>query len=178
MGGLCCAEDKVLNPQYARWSKFKLGTYTTVRTTESGQDGKPVITDVRETLRLVGPDSVTFMQDSFTVTPAGSQLTRRQDKVTTPKMIALPAGKTADQFADPKPAGTYAEGKATLTIAGREYKATWYKYKTKTPAGETGSKRWVSDEVPTGFLKAECVTAAPGKPATTRTVELMEFKTP
>jgi hypothetical protein len=35
-----------------------------------------------------------------------------------------------------------------------------------------------SDEVPTGFLKAEYATTAPGKLATTRTVEFIEFKTP
>jgi hypothetical protein len=176
---LCAAlaaaqEDKLDNPEFANWSKFKKGTSVMVKTT-STFDGFTKNSTTISTLVEVGGDKVVVeitTVDKF----LGKENKQPPIKRDINKTVALPKGAKKEEFAGGKPPGTYEEGTETLDVGGAEVKAKWYKYRVDLGGTKIEAKQWTSDDVPGRVVKSEITTT--GKLASTNRTEVTEIKKP
>ena len=122
--GFSLAGEKIDNPEFASWSKFKAGTTATWKM-ESKFDKFATVNTITTKLLEVTADKVVL--EMTTVTELnGMKTTLPAQKRDVLKQIELPAG-TPKPPVDGKPAGTTEEGTETLKAGGVEYKAKWYK---------------------------------------------------
>ena len=172
--GVVVAQEMVPNPDFANWSKFKKGASTTLKITNT-VGGMTNETVVVTTLVEVGPDKV-VLESSATAKVAGKEVKLDPMKQDVPKTIPLPKGAKKEDFSGGKPPGTFEEGTETITVAGTQYKAKWYRTKVDMAPVKAESKFWTSDDVPGKILKGETTTTAPVN-ATTK-MELISVKKP
>lgn len=173
-GGLALAQEKVENPEYASWAKHKKGTAVTLKsTTVAGAiNSESVITT---TLADIGADSLT-VEMAVTSKVNGMEFKNPPIKREIAKSVALPAGVKKEDFGKVAAGAKAEEGTETVKVGGAEYKAKWYKSKTKAGDGEVESKVWMSDDVPGGLLKTVATTT--GATPATVTLEVVEVKKP
>jgi hypothetical protein len=167
------AQDKIDNPEYASWSKFKAGASTTLRTSIATDQVKSE-TVITTTLVEVGGDKL-VLETAVTSKANGMEFKAPPTKRDVPKSIVLPAGAPKPDPAK-KPEGQVEEGTEEVKVGGATVKAKWIKNKVKLGEVETESKTWFSDEVPGGLVKSETTTRGPN--AATIKMELVEFKKP
>jgi hypothetical protein len=172
--GAARAQEKVDNPEFAAWSKFKKGTSVTVRTSTTAE-GKTTEVTITNTLVEAGPDALTI-ETVATSKVDGKEIKNPAIKREVPKTFTLPAGAPKPPPPGQKPEGTVEEGTETLKVGGAEYKTKWYKTKNTIEGTTIEGKVWVSDDVPGGLVKAE--STATGKLAFTSKLEVVEVKKP
>ena len=147
------ADDKVENPEFKNWSKFKAGTSVTLKmTTEAG--GQTFGATTTNKLIEVKDDKL-VMESEMTSTFMG-----KDNKLPAQKRDIVKTLDKAPTGVDPKtgkPDGTTEEGKEKVKIGGTEYECKWYKFKSKQklPTGEeeVEGQIWMSDDVPGMVVK-------------------------
>lgn len=172
--GLARAQDKVDNPEFANWSKFKKGTSVTLKTVSSFNNMSSEAS-ITSTLVEVGADKLVVEMTSA-VKSGGMEFKAPPTKRDVTKTITLPKDYKKEDFAKGKPPGTYEEGAETIKVGGSEVKAKWYKYKADTDGTKTEAKMWMSEDVPGMMVKSEMTTS--GAVATKTTMEITEIKKP
>ncbi len=146
-------DDKVENPEFKGWSKFKAGTSVAMKmTTEAGGMKFEInmtnkLVEVKDDKLVVETESVTKLNGMDIKSPA-----QKRDVA---KMLgAAPKGFDAKTG---KPEGTTEEGKEKVKVGGTEYECKWYKFKSKQklPTGEeeVEGQIWMSDDVPGTVVK-------------------------
>jgi hypothetical protein len=168
------AQDKVDNPEFANWSKFKKGTSVTLKSS-SNVGGTTSDVTITTTLVDVAPDKLVLEMTSL-VKAAGMEIQGKPMKRDVLKSVPLPKGAKKEEFSGGKPPGTYEEGAETLKVGGTEVKAKWFKYKADIGGTKTDAKLWTSDEVPGMIVKSEMTTT--GMFASTTKMEVTEIKKP
>jgi hypothetical protein len=168
------SREQVENPQYASWAKSPAGTVAVHKTVVRGEgsDAATVMTTTY-TLLDVTPDQAVVQMQVSTKRYDGFEANDRPEKFTHPKSLLLPPGVKKDRAG--KPAGVTEEGEESISVAGKEYKAKWYKGKDRNEGGEMFTQMWSSAEVPGELLKSVTRTPAIGK---TTTIELVEIRMP
>lgn len=174
VSGTVVAQDKVDNPEFANWSKFKKGTSVTMKsvTTSAGMSFEATITS---TLVEVGADKLVIETSSVSKV-MGMEIKVPPMKRDVPKQVEIPKGVKKEDFTSGKPQGTYEEGTETVKIGGTEVKTKWYKSKFESDGNKVESKMWVSDDTPGILVKSE--TTLTGKLASTSKIEVTEIKKP
>ncbi len=173
-GGLAAAQDKVDNPEFANWSKFKKGTSVTLKSVSSFNDMSSEAS-ITSTLVEVGADKLVIEMTSA-VKAGGMEFKAPATKRDVTKSITLPKDYKKEDFAKGKPPGTYEEGTETLKVGGMDVKTKWYKYKADADGTKTEAKMWMSEDVPGMMVKSEMTTS--GAVATRTTMEITEIKKP
>jgi hypothetical protein len=165
-------EGMIENPLYRSWAKFPPGTVAVFKAV--ADNGKNRISTTT-TYKLLSKSEDRLTVESVVLSNLGDvEYSSPPQNTTNPRYLKAPPGAKRKSPAG-KPEGVSEEGTEKIKVAGREYAAKWYKSKTKVEAGETLSKTWMSDDVPTGLLKSELDT--PGARAKT-VMELVELKIP
>jgi hypothetical protein len=172
--GLVMAQDKVDNPEFANWSKFKKGTSVTMKSVSSFNNISSEVT-ITSTLVEVGADKLVIEMTNV-VKAAGMEIKGEPAKRDVTKTVTLPKEFKKEDFAGGKPPGTYEEGTETLKVGGTEFKTKWYKYKADVNGVKTDAKMWMSEDMPGIMVKSEMTTS--GAIATTTKMEVTEFKKP
>ncbi len=172
-GGSVLAQEKVENPMYATWAKFKPGTSVTHKSTTSGAMFTAESTITTKLVEVTADKVV--VEVTITSKAAGKEFQLPAMKQDYAKMVELPKGAKKEDFGK-KPEGAVKEGTETLKIAGHEIKTKWYEIEVKKDGMEAKSKMWMSDDVPGSLVKMESKVAAPIAAETK--MELTEFKKP
>jgi hypothetical protein len=175
MTGAVLAEEKVDNPQYANWSKFKTGASVTVRSTTDGGNGITTVVTIRTTLLELATDKVVVEVEAIQEVTGSPKVKIRPKRQEILKSVPLPPGIKKAEFEKKLP-GTVEEGTETVKIAGTEFKTTWYKTKVKSNENEIEAKTWVSDEVPGRIVKSE--STSKGVSPYSGKSELVDIKKP
>ena len=164
------AQDKTIdNPEYTGWAKFKPGTAATLKVVNEFGGMKSA---TNTTTKLVSvADGKLVVEATIEVEVMGQKIKQPAVKRDVPKTLSIKAGFPVPMGG--KPEGTTEEGTETLKVGGASYKTTWYKYTTKTPAGEVSGQVWTSDDVPGQVVKM--VTKAANF---SMTMELVEVTKP
>lgn len=166
--------ELVENPQYKNWAAFKPGTTAVHRSvTETvGVEGKTVTTTTY-TLVAVTPDHLTLRSQIRYQRYDGHETNDPADEYRVARLVDLPPGVAKEDFG--KPIKNAEQGEETLTAAGKEYKARWYKGKASNEGGQVSGQTWVSDQAPGGLVKSVSLTSGVNKKTV---IELVEVKTP
>jgi hypothetical protein len=159
--------ERIPNPQYASWAKFKPGTRVVVRSTTStdGHDGK-TSTTTTTTLVEVTPTDVAIETQTKSRRYDGHEENNPPSVHRLPKELAVPVGAAAKT-----PGET---GEETVIVGGKTYSSKWHKGKDRNEGGEVSVQTWTSDAVPGGFVKSVSRTPAVGKTTTLEVVEVLE----
>jgi hypothetical protein len=171
------AQERVDNPEYANWAKFKKGTSLTRVSTSVTPTGNTSV--VTETLTLVeiAADKVVVEVEYVSEVTGATKFKTRPKTREIPKTVPLPPGMTKEEFTRKLP-GTVEEGTETLKMLGEEFKTRWYKTKTEVNGNRTEGKTWASDEVPGRIVKVESTTKTKDGGSFTTSTELAEIKKP
>jgi len=144
--GTCYAADKVENPEYKQWAKFKVGSSVTF-TSENPAAGRPSIPNTRTvTLLEVTPEKVVVGEKHTSAAAADADARR----------IDIPAKiEKAESPAANDPKVEVKESAEEIDVAGAKVKC---KVIETTSAGSRGikliSKIWTSDDVPGGLVRS------------------------
>jgi hypothetical protein len=171
---MAAAQDKVNNPEFANWSKFKKGASVTLKST-SEFNKMSSETLIIFTLVEVGADKL-VIETTSVAKVNGMEIKVPPMNRDVTKTVELPKGVKKEDFTAGKPPGTTEEGTETLKIGGTEVKTKWYKYKADVDGTKTEAKMWISDDVPGMMVKSEMTLS--GKFASTTRMEVTEFKKP
>lgn len=156
------ADDKVENPEFKNWSKFKAGTTVSMKTTidaggmkfEGAMTNKLV--EVKDDKVVVETEAVSKVNGMEFKVPA-----QKRDVVKT-----LDKPQPGFDAKTGKPEGTTEEGKEKVKVGGTEYECKWYKFKNKQklPTGEEEAEGqiWMSDDVPGMVVKMTTKTKSGG----------------
>jgi hypothetical protein len=174
LAGSAVAQDKIDNPEFANWSKFKKGTSVTLKSVSSFNN-MSTEASITSTLVEVGADKLVIEMTSA-VNSGGMEFKAPPTKRDVAKTITLPKDYKKEDLEKGKPPGTYEEGNETLKVAGMEVKTKWYKYKADMDGTKTEAKMWMSEDVPGRMVKSEMTTS--GAVATKTTLEITEMKKP
>jgi hypothetical protein len=166
------AGTKIESPLYTSWSRFPVGSTATFREVTAAGTNQTVTTITYKLLELT-KSQVVVEFTAFTKHYDGHETSNPPEKLTNPRLVSLPPGKTKLEFG--KPEGLLDEGEETLQALGKEYKTKSYYAKGRTDGGDTFTRTWTSDEVPGGLLKSVYKVPARGS---TSTLELIAIKTP
>jgi hypothetical protein len=174
--GAAHAQEKIANPEFAQWSKFKKGTSVTLKTVSEAAGMKSEMT-MTMTLVEVGADKVVVASSSV-VKAAGMEFKSPPMNRDVPKLFELPKGVKKEELEGQatKVEGKYEEGTETLKVAGVEVKTKWFKYKHEAEGIKSEGRMWMSEDVPGWLVKSEASTS--GAVASTMKTELVEFKKP
>jgi len=172
--GSAFAQETLDNPEFANWSKFKVGSSITVRTTTTMAG---MTSEIVMTTKLVEIGADKHVVETSTHSKIGGMEFKDAGAYRdVPKTIVLRKGTPKPDPKAAKPEGTYEEGAETLKIGGVDVKTKWYKYKSDSGGLKIEAKTWMSDDVPGSLVKMEATTS--GVAAGTTKVELIEFKKP
>ena len=137
---VAAAQEKIDNPEFASWSKFKKGTGVTLKsTTEFNKTSNETL--ITFTLVEVGADKL-VIETTSVAKFNGMEIKVPPMKRDVTKTIELPKGAKKEDFAAGKPAGTTEEGTETLKVGGVEVKTkctstkpTWTERRPKQRCG-------------------------------------------
>lgn len=164
---------KLPNPAYASWAKFPVGTAVTIKVANDSAGQKSESTMTSTLLELTAEKATVEM---VIVSKAGGQEYRAPpQKQEQARTLDAPPGYDPKAKA-PEIEGLVEQGEKKITLAGKEYKASYAKIKRKTGDIDVTSKIWTSDEVPGTMLKS--LSTVGGQYPTTSTMELVEVKKP
>lgn len=172
--GAVLAQEKVENPVYATWAKFKPGTSVTLKSSTSGAMFASESVISTKLLEVTADKVVVEM--TVTSKTNGMEFKAPPMKQEFTKTVELPKGAKKETFTIGKPEGTTKEGTETLKVGGAEVKTKWYEYEVKANGSDVKAKMWMSDDVPGSLVKMESKVAAPV--AVETKMDLVEFNKP
>ncbi|MBF0544207.1 MAG: hypothetical protein HQM08_07230 [Candidatus Riflebacteria bacterium] len=161
------AQDKVDNPMYQKWAKFKIGTSVKYKQ-ESDVAGNKTESDIVYTLAELTPEKV-VVEMSGSMAVMGKPVDMPKTKMEYLAKVDKVAPATAEA-AKPK------ESDEELSIAGGKYKCHVVETEVKVGEGSVVSKIWSSDDVPGSMVKTLSNMEKPMK--TTTSITLVEVKQP
>ena len=173
-GGVVSAQEKIDNPTYANWAKYKVGATATLKTTTGSAAFSSESTMTTKLVERTAEKVVIEITVKSKV--GGMEIEIPPMKQEHLKTIELPKGAKKEAFTSGKPEGTTKEGTETLKIGGQEVKTKWYEYEVKANGADVKAKMWTSDEVPGMLVKMESKIG--GAVPTDSKMELVEFKKP
>jgi hypothetical protein len=173
-GGVLSAQEKIDNPAYTYWAKYKVGASATLKTTTSSAMFSSEGTMTMKLVEVTAEKIVLEITAKSKV--GGMEIDIPPMKQEHLKTVELPKGVTKEVFTSGKPAGTTKEGTETLKVGGQEVKTKWYEYEVKAGGADVKSKMWTSDDVPGMLVKTESKIGGPMP--TDSKMELIEFKKP
>src|SRR4249920_3742887 len=110
------AQDKIDNPEFTSWSKFKKGTSVTLKsTTEFNKMSSETL--IIFTLVEVGAEKL-VIETTSVAKVNGMEIKVPPMKRDVTKTVELPKGVKKEDFAAGKPPGTTEEGTETLKVGG------------------------------------------------------------
>ena len=154
--------DKIANPQYDAWSKFKVGAFSKVDvdTTAAGTTSKSTTTTK---LTALSADKLT-LEVTTSMTAMGQKMDMPPQTIEVPAQIEKPADAAA---AEPK------KGDETIKAAGKDIKTSWTETRSEQGGTTVLAKSWTSPEIPGGVVKM--TSSSTGAMASTMTMVLVEF---
>lgn len=166
------AADKVANPEYAMWAKYKVGTWvsdqTTVHMGAAGQ-GDETIVSMKTTRRLVEltAEKAVFEVTTQTTNPGGRVTTTPVQREQIAATVDPDFSEVAAAFAQ-VPRGsddkrTIKRGEEEITVLGKPLKCRWVQCITDRDE----RKYWFSDQVPGGRVRFTVHSKAGDLSATT-----------
>ena len=174
-GGVVLAQEKVENPAYANWVKFKPGTRVVTKTSAVSAAFRTDTVLTSTLVEVLGDKLV--VEQSVVTKQKGKDVPSLPMKQEVAKTITLAPGETKDGAGIfGKPVGTKNEGTEKLKIAGMDVNTTWFEWDSKEAGKELKAKLWVSADVPGLIVKMEYQSG--GATPTTMTTELVEVKKP
>jgi hypothetical protein len=142
------AADKIDNPLYKSWAKYKPDTSVTTKT--SIEAGPTTIETITTTKLLEVKDDKVVVEVSVTSKIMGMETKQPATKQDIPKQVdvgSVPPGLGADKTA--KVDGQSDTGKKKVKVGGTEYECQWVKVKNGDTEGET----FTSEDVPGMVVK-------------------------
>lgn len=158
--------EKVDNPLYQHWAKFKPGSYATLRTV-SEAFGRKNETVVTVTLKQVSAESVLVMKR--TLVSSGDRSVPRK-----PVLEEHLAKITPAELKKQGPQGKLAEGDEEIEIAGKKFKTHWVRTKTELDPITVETQRWLCEDVPGRVVKV--VSKAKGPIQAESAGEVVDYK--
>jgi hypothetical protein len=144
--------EKIPNPAYEQWSKFKPGAFATYEneTVAMGNTTKMEIT-----MKLVELTPEKAVIETSTKMHMGGQVMempgQKSDIPAMMEKVEMPAGQEL-------PAGETTEGTATIEAAGKSFNCKTVTTVMTMGETKTRSEVWTSDEVPGGLVKLTATT--------------------
>lgn len=162
--------EKVKNPEYEMWSKFKAGAMSKVegKTVAAGTESKQTITT--KLVEITADKAVIEMV--IEMDAMGNKMAMPAQKREIPATIDAPAGAPATPAAPPADAKTSEE---TVDVAGKSLKTKVVEATSESNGMKVHSKTWTCDEVPGGLVKSEAHTT--GAMESKSEMTLVEFTT-
>jgi hypothetical protein len=150
------------HPEYANWSRFKVGTQVKRKETLTSDQGDVVT--LRSYKLVERTDDQIVLELQFHVTRNdGLVINNPPSKNVIKKQFQVPAGMTIEQFAKPDlNAKEVGEGKNI--VLGATYNTKVFAWKNGTETGDMHIKAWFSDEIPGRIVRQEI--KLPGKSGT------------
>lgn len=168
--GSAIAQEKVENPIYQTWAKFKPGTSITYQMDTSFGTQSTSSKQV-QTLKSVSDEKVVVEMQSV-VEAAGQSI--KTPPIPVEHLAQVPQGQIDPKFAPKgKPGLETRKGTETIKVADKSLKCEWIEAKGNTPQGEVETKTWFSDEVPGRLVKS--VTSIKASNSVTE-MTLVEFE--
>ncbi len=163
---------KLANPAYKSWAKFPKGTAVTLKAV-SDTNGMKAESTMTLTLLELTPDKAVIEMVNV-VTTGGTEFKSPPAKQELKRYVDAPPGTKPGETK--KPEGLVEQGEKKVTVAGKEYKATYTKMKLSTGGVDVVAEAWSSDDVPGMVLKS--VNTMSGAVSSATTLELAEIKKP
>lgn len=155
--------EKVANPSYEQWSKFKVGAFAKLESDIVAQGMTTKTTTTTKLVELTPDKAVLEITTSMLV--MGQKMDQPVQKIDVPAQIE----KAADAPADKPKVNT---GEETVKVAGKDIKATWTETETTMGGMTIKAKTWTSPEVPGSVVKMTSVGS--GAMASNTTTTLVE----
>lgn len=160
--------DKIENPQYLSWARFKVGTIVVQRsvTRDKSSADATVTTTTITLLERTDSHAVLEMQN-HTKRYDGVEFDRPASRFTNWRWVAAPP---ATGKRDAKPPAPLDE--ENLSIAGKTYRTRRHQTADRNEAGEVLVTTWTTDEIPGSLAKSILETPAIGKSTVLEVVEI------
>jgi len=135
------------NPRYTHWSRYKVGSNTTMVANVSTPQGMTINMEMKRTLKELTDDKAVIEVVSSTEVMGQSHPGKPHDEIIQAKKAENDAYKEV--------------GHETVEAAGKSYDCTVIEATQTVPAGPGGrpqegkAKVWVTDDVPGGMVKLE-----------------------
>lgn len=169
LAGPARAGEKIDNPSYTMWAKFKVGAWARTKTESGEGEAKSVM---KMTTKLVErTDEKLVIETSMTVVAGGQEYVQPATKQDVPAKMDKPEAPKEDPQA---PKVTTKEGEDTIEVAGRKWKCKTTESTLEGPDLKSTSKSWMTGDVPGGVVKSETVMEKPMAGTTTTVLE--DFK--
>jgi hypothetical protein len=149
------AADKIDNPMYKNWAKFKPDTSVTMKTTIDA--GGNAIETVTTTKLIEVRDDKVVVEVQTTSKFMGMETKQPATKQDIPKQVDGGTAPAADPKAV-KPEGKTEDGTKKVKVGGTEFECKWVKYTGKDVESETVT----SDDVPGMMVKMTSKAKAGG----------------
>ena len=161
------------NVNYANWKKFPVGTKVVRRIVAANDKGGVSTTSV-ETLtlkELTDKEVVLERQNTTTRSDGSLNAVNPPEPQRFARQFALPNGMTAEDFSKPS-RNAKLKGEETVSVLGKDDKATVYTWTDGTEAGPLHITCWVSDDMPGRIVKQTMTQPNLGNTTTDEVVEL------
>lgn len=169
----CAAAAQAANPTYDSWAKHKPGTVVVMAGSSEAAGMKSEMEQTFTLVEVTPEKAVVEMKNTMTVMGNKTELPAQ-------KMDIPSGGPAAPAAATPptqQPAAAAAKtSEETVTIAGKEYKATCTESANEQGGNKSVSKVWTSPEVPGTVLKMETSIDGQMKSTTKLEVKKVELK--
>jgi hypothetical protein len=149
LSGVSLAADKVENPLYNSWAKFKPGSSSTMNMAMSAE-GRSMNMEIKKSLVEVKPDKA-VVKIVTTMSMPGMQIPPREHMQEIPKMID-PKAKDSKQI---DPAAVAQATEETVKVPAGTFKAKAVTIVNDEGGQQSTGKGWFTEEVPGGLVKLE-----------------------
>ena len=160
--------EKVDNPEFKSWSKYKAGTSKVEKQSIESNGMKVAVTSTTKLVEV--SDDKCVIETESVSTLDGKEIKSPPMKRDVPKQVDK-AQVGAEYLKTGKPEGTTEEGKEKVKVGGTEYECKWYKTKAKLPSDdEVTTQMWLNEDVPGLYVKM--VSKSKGFASTTEATEI------
>jgi hypothetical protein len=165
--------DIVINPEYAQWADFAVGTSVTQKEVVTLADG--TIVESLMTAKLVSKNEHELKVET---TVAAVDAAKRVDAADETKTFkTYPAKLKFEDIQTPESDGySVTAGKEVLDVKGKRIEAEWVEASATNSDGSVTEKDWYTADVPGGLVK-QTVTKKKGAQVTSQSMlELVDVK--
>jgi hypothetical protein len=160
------AED-VDNPEFGYWSKFKAGSWVTMKVETEAAGNKTEMENTTTLLEITKEKAVVETKGHMMM--GGNKIDIPANKREIPAKVKKGEEPKKDA---PKPK----EGDETIEVGGKKLKCHWIEVDSEANGMKTNSKSWMSDEVPGHTVKVESKSEGAMKSTTKMWADKWEAK--
>ncbi len=163
--------EKIANPEYVGWSKFKAGAFakTEGSTTAAGNTSKQIITT--KLLEITADKAV--VEISMTMDMMGQKMDMPPQKREIAATIEAPTTPAPTAPDSKTPKADLKTSDETVKVGDKEVKCKVVEADVETNGVKSHTKTWTSEQVPGNVVKLEAKTTEPMESTTTQS--LVEF---